>query len=112
MSFENFLNQTCTIARPTAAAADRYNQNKYSYTQIAADVRCRMVQRSVVAMDPKSSEYSWVNATVIFLPAGTSVHPKDRVTVDGHEYLVKNPLSRSMRNIEHHVSVVVEAINA
>ena len=112
MSFENFLNQICTIARPAATAVDRYNQNKYAFVDLATSVRCRLVQRSVVAMDPKSSEYSWINATVLFLPAGTSVQPKDKVTIGSVEYSVKNPLSRTMRNVEHHVSVVVEALNA
>lgn len=111
MSFDNFLNQTCIIERPMALAVDRYNQNVYSDEETAADVRCRLVQKSVKLMDQKTSEYSWVKATVLLLPAGTSIYPKDRVTVGVDVWLVKEPLHRTRGNAEHHVSVVVEALN-
>ena len=67
MSLENFLNQTCTISRPTPVSLDRYNQNSYSYTEVASDVRCRVTEKSVIALDAKTSEYSWILATVLLL---------------------------------------------
>ena len=75
------------------------------------DVRCRLVEKSVKLMDPKTSEYSWVKATVLLLPAGTDVKPKDKVTIESDVWIVKQPLKRTRGNTEHHVSVVVEALN-
>jgi len=111
MSFDNFLNRTCMIDRPIADGVDRYNQNQYRDERVGSDVRCRLVEKSVKLMDEKTSEYSWVKATVLLLPAGTSILPKDKVTVGSDVWLVKQPLSRSRGNAEHHVSVVVEALN-
>ena len=111
MSLENFLNQTCTISRPTPVSLDRYNQNSYSYTEVASNVRCRVTEKSVIALDAKTSEYSWILATVLLLPAGTSIKAKDMVTIGSDVYIVKNPLSRTRGNVEHHVSVVMEALN-
>lgn len=111
MSLDSFLNATCTIARPTSGAQDRYNQNAYSDTTLATDVRCRLVERNVKMMDPKSSEYSWVKATILLLPAGTDILPKDKVTIEAQVWQVKNPLNRQRGNAAHHVSVVVEALN-
>jgi hypothetical protein len=112
MSFDNFLNQTCIIERPTALDVDRYNQNVYSDEEMAAGVRCRLVQKSLKLMDEKTSEYSWIKANVLLLPAGTSILPKDKVTVGIDVWLVKQPLTRSRGNAEHHVSCIVEALNA
>jgi hypothetical protein len=111
MSLDSFLNLTCTIARPTDGAADRYNQNTYADTVLASDVRCRLVERNVRLLDAKSSEYTWVKATVLLLPAGTDILPKDKVTIGSNVWLVKNPLMRQRGNTAHHVSVVVEALN-
>jgi hypothetical protein len=62
-------------------------------------------------MNERTSEYSWIKATVLLLPAGTSILPKDKVTVGIDVWLVKQSLSRTRGNAEHHVSVVVEALN-
>jgi hypothetical protein len=111
MSFDNFLNQTCTIERPTALGVDRYNQNIYSDEEMAAGVRCRLVQTSVKLMDARTSEYSWVKADVLLLPAGTSIIEKDKVRVGVDVWVVKQMLTRSRGNAEHHVSCIVEALN-
>jgi len=111
MSFDSFLNQTCIIEKPIALNVDRYNQNVYSNEQTAAGVRCRLVEKTVKLIDAKTSEYSWVKATVLLLPAGTSIYPKDKVTVGVDVWLVKEPLHRTRNNAEHHVSVIVEALN-
>lgn len=113
MSFDSFLNQTCTINRPTAdVTRDRYNANQYSDVVVGADVRCRLMEKSVRLLDEKTSEYSWIKATVLLLPAGTSVAPKDEITIGSDVWLVKQPLKRTRGNAEHHVSVIVEALNA
>ena len=112
MSFASFLNQTCTIARPTKNGVDRYNANTYSDSNVASDVRCRLIEKSVKVMDAKSSEYTWVKAKVLLLPAGTDVKPKDEVTINSAVYRITQPLSRQRGNAQHHVSCIVEAINA
>ena len=112
MSFENYLNETCTIARPTKNGVDRYNANTYSDSNVASDVRCRLIEKSVKVMGAKSSEYTWVKAKVLLLPAGTDVKPKDEVTINSVVYRITQPLARKRGNAEHHVSCVVEAINA
>ena len=56
MSFGNYLNETCTIARPTKNGVDRYNANTYSESNVASDVRCRLIEKSVKVIDAKSSE--------------------------------------------------------
>ena len=111
MSFDNFLNLTCTIMRPTGGAPDRYNQNTFTDEEVASGVRCRLVEKNVKLMDAKTSEYSWIKATLLLLPTGTSILPKDKVLIGSDTWLVKNPLRRRRGNVEHHVSVVVEALN-
>jgi hypothetical protein len=112
MGFGNFLNQTCTINRPTAdITRNRYNQNKYSDVTVGAGVRCRLVEKSVKLMDSKTSEYTWVKATVLLLPSGTDIAPKDKVTIGADVWSVMEPLHRTRGNAEHHVSVIVEALN-
>lgn len=112
MSFDNFLNQTCTITRPTTNGVDRYNANTYSNASVGSGIRCRLIEKSAKLLDEKTSEYSWIKATVLLLPAGTSILPKDEVSVGSDVWLVKQPLSRTRGNAEHHVSVIVEALNA
>lgn len=111
MSFDNFLNQTCIIERPSVLATDRYNQNIYSDELVTSGVRCRLVEKSVKLMDAKTSEYTWVKATVLLLPADTSIYPKDKVTVGVDVWSVMEPLHRTRSNTEHHVSVIIEALN-
>jgi len=112
MSFDNFLNLTCTINRPTAEIArDRYNANVYSDVVVGADVRCRLVEKSVKLMDEKTAEYSWVKALVLLAPRGTDVKALDKGTVGETVYEVKSVLSRKSGTAEHHVSCVVEALN-
>lgn len=112
MSFDSFLNQTCTIVRPTKSGLDRYNANAYSDVNVASDVHCRLIEKSVKVMDAKTAEYTWVKAKVLLLPSGTDVKPKDEVTVDGVVYRITQPMVRQRGNAQHHVSCVVEAINA
>lgn len=112
MSFENYLNETCTIARPTKNGVDRYNANTYSESNVASDVRCRLIEKSVKVMDAKSSEYTWVKAKVLLLPAGTDVKPKDEATVGETVYRIVEPLARQRGNAQHHLACVVEAVNA
>lgn len=111
MSFDSFLNLTCTISRPTSGALDRYNQNTYTDTVVASRVRCRLVEKNVKLLDAKTSEYTWIKATLLLLPAGTDILAKDKVTLGNDIWLVKNPLNRQRGNVSHHVSVVVEALN-
>jgi hypothetical protein len=112
MSFDSFLNQSATINRPTAEVVhDRYNQNVYSDVVVGAEVRCRLVVKSVKLMDNKTSEYTWVKALVLLLPAGTDVKPKDEATIGGVVYRVIEPLTRQRGNAAHHVACVVEALN-
>jgi len=112
MSFDQFLNLSCTINRPTAEVTkDRYNQNVYSNVTVGAEVRGRLVEKTVKLMDSKTSEYTWVKATVLLLPAGTDIQPKDEVLIGTTTWRVMEPLHRSRGNVEHHVSVVVEALN-
>lgn len=90
---------------------DRYNANAYADSTVAADVRCRLVEKSVKLMDPKTSEYTWVKAKVLLLPSGTDIQSKDEVTVDGVSYQVKDPSMRQRGNAQHHLSCIVEALN-
>ena len=53
-----------------------------------------------------------MKAKVLLLPAGTDVKPKDEVTINSVVYRITQPLARKRGNAEHHVSCVVEAINA
>jgi hypothetical protein len=113
MSLDAFLNQSCTINRPTAEVVrDRYNQNVYSDVVVGAEVRCRLVEKSVKLMDAKTSEYTWVKAKVLLLPAGTDVTLKDTATIGGVVYRIMEVLMRQRGNAAHHVSCVVEALNA
>lgn len=113
MSFENFLNQTCMINRPTAEVTrDRYNANVYSDVVVGADVRCRLIEKSVKVMNAQTSEYTWVKAKVLLLPASVTVKPKDEVTIESLVYRITQPLVRQRGNSQHHVSCVVEVINA
>ena len=112
MSLDAFLNQICTINRPTAEVVrDRYNQNVYSDVVVGAEVRCRLVEKTVKLMDSKTSEYTWVKAKVLLLPAGTDVKPKDEATIGETVYSVMEVLMRQRGNAAHHVSCVVEVLN-
>jgi hypothetical protein len=112
MSFDSFLNQRCTINRPTAGVVnDRYNQNVYSDVVVGADVPCRLVEKSVKLLDEKTSEYAWIKATVLLLPAGTDVKTKDTALVNNVIYRIRQVLSRQRGNMAHHVSCVVEVLN-
>jgi len=111
MSLDQFLNQVCTINRPTAEVAkDRYNQNKYSGVAVGANVRCRLVEKELRVLDTKSAEYAWVLATLLILPAGTEVQVNDEVIVEEATYLVKQALRRKRGNEAHHVSCLVEVL--
>lgn len=112
MSLDAFLNLTCTINRPTAEVTrDRYNANVYSDVVVGAGVRCRLVEKSVKLMDAKTSEYTWVKAKVLLLPAGTDVTLKDTATVGEVVYRIVEVLMRQRGNAAHHVSCVVEVLN-
>lgn len=112
MSFDGFLNQTCMIDRPSANGVDRYNQNQYDVTRVGSDVRCRLIEKSVRVMDAKTSEYSWIKVKMLLVPDGTDIQVKDEVIVDAVKYSVKDPSKRKRSNADHHVSVIVEALNA
>lgn len=111
MSFEAFLNQTCTIKRPSKTGVDRYNANAYGESTIASDVPCRLVEKSVRLMNPQTSEYTWVKAKVLLLPAAVSVQAKDTATIGSDVYSITQPLVRQRGNQAHHTSCVVEIIN-
>lgn len=112
MSFDSFLNQTCMITRPTAGATlNRYNANTYSDAAVGADVPCRLIEKSVKMMNAQTSEYTWVKAKVLLLPASMTVKPKDEVTIGSEVYRIVQPLTRQRGNSNHHVSCVVEVIN-
>lgn len=111
MSFDNFLNQTCVITRPSAEGVDRYNQTATADVVVGQDVRCRLVEKSVKQMDARTSEYTWVKAKVLLFPNGTDVKPKDKATIGSVVYYVVEQLTRQRGNAQHHVSCVVEAIN-
>jgi len=97
--------------RPNPSGVDRYNQTNYSDQEIARDVRCRLVEKDIRVLDPKTSQYSWVQVTALILPAGTDVQVKDMVMVENVNYAVMKPLERKRGNVDHHVSVVVETLN-
>lgn len=112
MSFENFLNESCTLTRPTAdVTRDRYNANIYSDVVVGADVRCRLIEKSVKVMNAQTSEYTWVKAKVLLLPASVTVKPKDKATIGSLVYRIVQPLVRQRGNSSHHVACVVEVIN-
>lgn len=111
MGFDQFLNQTCNITRPTANGLDRYNANTYQDTTVGTAVRCRLIEKSVKVMDAKASEYTWVKAKVLLLPSGTNVVTKDEATVDGAVYRIVQTLDRKRGNAQHHVSCMVEVVN-
>lgn len=111
MSFDNFLNETCTITRPVAGVvSDRYNASVFADV-VMGEARCRLVEKSVKLLDAKTSEYSWVQALVLLAPRGTDIKELDKVTVGETVCEVKSMLSRKNRSTEHHVSCVVEALN-
>lgn len=111
MSYDAFLNQTCTIKRPTSSGVDRYNANTYTETTVGVDIPCRLVEKSVKLMEAKTSEYSWVKANVLLLPSNVVVLAKDEVTLNSVKYAVRQVLNRERANVKHHVSCVVEALN-
>jgi hypothetical protein len=112
MSIQSFFNQRCTISRPTAEVArDRYNANVYSGVTVGAEVACRLVEKSVKIMNEQSAEYSWIKAKVLLLPAGTDARVNDEIIIGDVTYLAQSVLSRTRGNAEHHLSVVVEALN-
>ena len=111
MSFDNFLNETCTITRPVAeVATDRYNASKFADV-VVGEARCRLVERSVKLLDAKTSEYSWVKVKVLLFPNGTDVKAKDEVTLNTVVYVVVDYLKRQRGNEQHHIACVVEADN-
>ncbi len=111
MSFDNFLNETCTITRPVAeVATDRYNASVFADV-VMGEARCRLVEKSVKLLDAKTSEYSWIKAKVLLVPRGTDVKALDKVTVSETVYEVKSMLSRKNGTAEHHVSCMVGALN-
>lgn len=111
MSFDNFLNQICTIKRPTKTGVDRYNANAYSDSTVASNVRCRMIEKSMKVMDAKTSEYSWVKVKVLLFAVGTDVKAKDEITLDTVVYVVADYLKRQRGNEQHHIACVVETAN-
>lgn len=111
MSFDNFLNQTCTIKRPSKTGVDRYNANTYSDSTVGSNVRCRMIEKSMRVMDSKTSEYSWIKVKVLLFPTGTDVKAKDEVTLGNVVYIVADYLKRQRANSPHHIACVVEADN-
>lgn len=112
MSFENFLNQTCMITRPTAnVERDRYNASTYSDVVVGADVCCRLIEKSVKMLNAQTAEYTWIKVKVLLLPATVTVKRLDEATVNGVVYRIVEPLVRQRGNENHHVSCVVEAVN-
>lgn len=62
-------------------------------------------------MNAQTSEYTWVKAKVLLLPASVTVKPKDEVTIESSLYRIVQQLVRQRGNSQHHVSCVVEVIN-
>jgi hypothetical protein len=112
MSFDNFLNQSGTINRPTAEVTrDRYNQNVYSDVVVGAEVRCRLVEKSMKVMDAKTSEYTWTKVKALLFAIGADVKPKDEVTIGSVVYRVVEVLTRQRGNAQHHLACLVEVLN-
>ena len=113
MSFDDFLYQTCTISRPTAGSAGRYNENTLTATEVASDVPCRMVEKLVRVPDEKTGEYAWVQATLLLFQAGANVQTHDQISIDGQDgtWVAKQRLDRRAVNSIHHISMMVEAFN-
>lgn len=113
MSLDAYLNQSCTITRQVANGEDRYNNATYSTSTVASDVRCRKVQKNLRMMDERTGEYAFVRADIILLPAGLDVKPEDVISIaGGAAWTVKTAFTRQRFNDQHHVSCLVEAINA
>jgi hypothetical protein len=113
MGLDAYLNQTCTITREVPDGTDQYNNATYDTDTVASDVRCRKVQKTLRMMDERTGEYAFVRADLILLPAGLEVKPKDVISITGSvAWSVKTPFVRQRFNDQHHVSCLVEAINA
>ena len=109
--FEQYLNQTCIIKRNASSSVDRYNANAYALATVGSDVPCRLVEKSVKLMVPRTEEYTWVKANVLLFYVGTDVQTRDEITLNGTTYNVKQMLNRQRGNEIHHVSCIVEALN-
>jgi hypothetical protein len=112
MSFDSFLNQTCSITRQVASGVNAYNNATTSPTAVASDVRCRKTQRTMRIIDPQTAEYAFVRVDLVLLPPGTDVQPEDVITIGSQAWTAQQPLKRQAARAEHHVSVIVEAVNA
>jgi hypothetical protein len=113
MSLDDFLYQTCTISRPTASGAGRYNQTALENIVVATGVACRLVEKDIRMIDQRSGEYAWVQVTLLILPADADVEQDDEISIDDVDgvYVAKKRLQRKAMNAAHHMSVVVEALN-
>lgn len=114
MSFDNLLSQTCIIVRARATGTDRYNNATTVLDTVASGVRCRKTQKTMRMMDERTSEYAYVSVDLVLFPAGTDVQPKDELTIDGDTrvWRVVQDFARRGASEQHHVSVMVEALNA
>ena len=115
MSFDDFLSQTCVIKRSQPVGTDRYNNAAELPQAIESGVRCRLTFKNMRLVDQNRGENTWVNVPLILLPAGTDVQTGDQVFIDGEAtgWSVTAPvLTRKAGNVAHHVSVIVEKINA
>lgn len=113
MSYADFLYQTCTISRPMDSGEGRYNQHELELVQVATDVPCRMVEKSVRVLDEKTNEYAWVQATLLLFLAGVDVQAKDEISIDDQDgtWVAIQRLDRRSVNSIHHISMMVEAYN-
>lgn len=112
MSFDAFLSQTCTITRPQQTGLDRYRNAEKKPFVVGSGVRCRKTQKTLRLLDPGTSEYGFVKADLVLFPAGTNVQVGDQLTIGAQNWQVMQVLGRQGASSIHHISTIVEALNA
>jgi hypothetical protein len=112
MSLDAYLNQISTITRNVQSGTDRYNNATTVPMVVDAEARCRKTQKTMRVLKEDTAEYAYVHADLLLFGAGVNVLSKDIVTIGEQAWRVTQVFQRMRANEQHHVSCMVEAINA
>ncbi len=79
---------------------------------VGTAVRCRKTQKAMRIQDPRTAEWAFIHADLVLFPGGTDVLPGDELRIGSQVWKVGPVLKRQSMMDVHHLSVVVEALNA
>ena len=118
MALAAWLTATCTILRVTEQTTDPYNQpNRTTWTRIAADVPCRLVERTAKLIISQTAESARVETYTLLLDVEVDLREGDRVSeittgtaTDSRTFTVETVLWRQRRQGKHHQSVNLNVV--